>query len=412
MSDTVTAAEKNIIGAAFLDPESLRFAVNHVTPNDFTDARLGTVFNMLVAMRSLGNPITETTVAHALTQAGHKTAPHDLFALKEVTPTASNVDYLARIVADAAGKRRMGKLGHHLLAYSQSDMSFRDAMDLARDEWAQVKGEAATKLEAYTLDELLDGPDDYDWLIPNLIERKDRLVLTGGEGAGKSYLVQQIAILSAAGIHPTTFERINPVRVLVIDTENSAKQWRRRIRPLVGKAKREGVCNPSDNMSVVPTGRLNITDERDLGSVHALIDHHHPDMLVIGPLYKLTPKAIQTDDDAAPLITALDGLRDRGLALVMEAHMGKATDSTGNRNVAPRGSAALLGWPEFGFGLVLDKDTEGPDRIAELIRWRGDREERAWPVKIRRGGHWPWTDAAPALTAYKQDLINQRSAAA
>src|SRR5690606_4903234 len=53
---TVIEAERNIIGAAFLEPDSLRFAIDHVTPQDFTDVRLGRVYNMLIAMRSLGNP--------------------------------------------------------------------------------------------------------------------------------------------------------------------------------------------------------------------------------------------------------------------------------------------------------------------------------------------------------------------
>src|SRR5690606_8696766 len=162
----------------------------------------------------------------------------------------------------------------------------------------------------------------YDWIVHGLLERQDRLVITGGEGAGKSYLTQQLAILSASGIHPSTFEQIDPVKVLFVDAENSEKQWRRRVRPLVRKAAQHGSVDPRFAMHVRTVPRLDITNEKDLGWVHRLIDEYAPDMLVIGPLYKLSPKAIQTDDDAAPLIAALDGLRARGCALVMEAHAG------------------------------------------------------------------------------------------
>ena len=88
-----------------------------------------------------------------------------------------------------------------------------------------------------------------------------------------------------------------------------------------------------------------------------------------------------SDDDAAPLLAALDTLRDRDVALVIEAHAGKATSDKGERNLAPRGSSALLGWPEFGLGL---RPVKGKPHEIELIRWRGDREERMWPRKLKK----------------------------
>jgi replicative DNA helicase len=223
-------------------------------------------------------------------------------------------------------------------------------MGHARDEWATVAGQAAGKLEAKTLADVLDGEDEYDWLIPNLLERQDRLVLTGGEGAGKSTFVRQIAICAAAGVHPTTTRSVDPVRVLVIDAENSEKQWRRASRTIVTQARHLGQTDPATSLRLACVPRLDVTNERDLGAVHRLVDEHEPDLLVIGPLYRLIPRAITNDDDAAPLLTALDGLRARGLALVMEAHAGHASGMNGQRDLRPRGSAALMGWPEFGLG--------------------------------------------------------------
>lgn len=189
--------------------------------------------------------------------------------------------------------------------------------------------------------------------------------------------------------------------MLVVDAENSAKQWRRRVRPLVAKARQVGQVDPSSTMRLATVARLDITSEKDLAAVHRLVDEHIPDLLVIGPLYRLLPRAIQSDDDAAPLITALDSLRARGPALVMEAHAGHARDGAGERDLRPRGSSALMGWPEFGFGLrllPLDEDLPGARQQASVIRWRGDRDQRAWPLTLERGGIWPWTDADPLGT--------------
>src|SRR5690606_20278264 len=108
-----------------------------------------------------------------------------------------------------------------------------------------------------TLADVLAIEDTYDWVIPGLLERMDRLVLTGGEGLGKSTWLRQIAVLAAAGIHPTRHaERIDPVRVTVIDTENTERQWRRKVRPLVHKAARVGAVDPGATIRLLCTGRM------------------------------------------------------------------------------------------------------------------------------------------------------------
>jgi len=76
---------------------------------------------------------------------------------------------------------------------------------------------------------------------------------------------------------------------------------------------------------------------------------------------------------------ALDSLRERGVALIMEGHAAKGNSQNVHRDLAPRGSAALMGWPEFGFGIHPDPSNE-------------DREAgRQWPKELHRGGRFPWT---------------------
>ena len=107
--------------------------------------------------------------------------------------------------------------------------------------------------------------------------------------------------------------------------------------------------------------------------------------MVIGPLYRLVPTGINNDEEAAPLIAALDTLSDRGLALLMEAHAPKGQN--GERFLAPRGSAALMGWPEFGFGLAPQENGS-----VKVSRWRGDRDQnRDWPDTLWKHGPYPWT---------------------
>lgn len=394
-------AERAIIGAALLDPSQLRFAQEHVEPRDFADRRLGAAYEAMVRRHVSGEPIDEITIAADLADSQFRLTNLELFDCRHSTPAASTMGHYARIVADHAGKRRLEIFATRAQQAARSAATYDTLMPGVRAEWDTLATTAATAIDAPLLRDLLDGPDDYDWLIPNLLEKRDRLVLTGGEGSGKSYYIQQIAITAAAGIHPTTLAKIEPVRVLVVDAENSAKQWRRRVRPLVAKARQTGQVDPAGTMRIATVPRLDITSEKDLAAVHRLIDQHAPEMLVIGPLYRLLPRAITSDDDAAPLITALDSLRARGCALIMEAHAGHAKDGLGERDLRPRGSSALMGWPEFGLGIkMLPPDDSTPGLVqASLMRWRGDRDQRAWPDTLERGGAWPWMDSDPAATA-------------
>lgn len=391
--DSYEAAERSVIGSLLLDAQtSIRQVVEHIESRDFASPWLGAVYDLICDMFADGMGIDVVTV-YATARERDVRIPGGAITLHDIvdaTPSAANADFYARQVADAAARRRLHLAGVRMQQIAASPVDLSDAMTHARIEWEAVSNQGTRMLDARTLADVLEGSDEYDWVIPDLLERKDRLILTGGEGAGKSTLVRQFAICAASGIHPFTHEPIEPVRVLVVDAENSEKQWRRAVRGMVSQARALGTVDPAEAVRLV-TGPLDMTNERYIGGVHRLIDEYKPDLLFIGPIYKLVPKAITNDDDAAPLIATLDGLRNRDVALVMEAHAPKALGSDGRRNLAPRGSAALQGWPEFGLGLRLMEDEYV--RTAEVVHWRGDRDEgRGWPPRLRAGGKFPWTD--------------------
>lgn len=387
-----TLEERAVIGAILLDYRAHRFAADVLRPEEFSALQFEQMFAGITGMLARGEHVDAITVGAKLAEWEVRgVEPWELHELTSAVPHVGGVGAYAAQVHDAAVRRAILIAGQRALTAASSSTPSGEILARTIAEFQEVqKGAVSRDLEAKPLVEVLSGVDDYDWVVEGLLERRDRLVLTGGEGAGKSTFVRQLAILSAAGVHPTTFGPIEPVRVLVVDAENSEKQWRRAARGVVERARRAGAVDPSHAVHLACAPRLDLTRDAHLGQVHRLIDRYTPDVLFIGPLYRLTPRAITNDDDAAPLLAALDTLRDRGVALVMEAHAGHAVGIGGERDLRPRGSAALMGWPEFGMGIRASRE-DPSGQLFDVVRWRGDRDERAWPKQMQRGMGWPWT---------------------
>lgn len=392
-----TAAEKAVLGACLESPDSYRWA-QHLAPEEFSSASLGTVWEQLKARHAANQPIDIISMDSVLARTVPGYRAGGVFELTDQMPGGGTTKHWADQIAEGSKRRQLIAAGTRARQNATS-ADLADALAIAKRDLEEIGKASTSTLKARPLARVLEESDAYDWLIPDLIERQERAIFTGGEGGGKTTLVRQIAILSAAGIHPFTFEPITPVRVLVIDAENTERQWRRATRAIVANANHQVQASVAERIPLACTPRLDVTKERDMSAIHRLVDEHTPDMVFIGPLYKLVPRAIQSDDDAAPVLAALDSLRDRGVALIMEAHAGHGQSMQGQRDLRPRGSSALLGWPEFGIGLRLD--TEHPmfqanpndyrNRKVDLVRWRGDRDQRSWPGSLYASGIFPWS---------------------
>lgn len=391
-----SAAERAVIGAVLQDPTVYRWA-GHLAPSDFSAGRLANVWDLIQDRQAAGQPLDIASMDIAMARAitGYRTG--DIFTLIDSMPGGGTTAAWADQITEGAQRRALIAA----VARAREDAlagDLPDALATAKRDLDAIGQSTSTDLTARPLARVLEDSDAYDWLIPGLLERQDRAIFTGSEGGGKTTLVRQMAVLMAAGIHPFTAEPIPPVRVLVIDAENTERQWRRATRGMVATASRQAGVDVAERIPLACTPRLDITRARHMTAIHRLVDEHTPDVVFIGPVYKLVPRAIQSDDDAAPVLAALDSIRDRGVALVMEAHAGHAQSAQGQRDLRPRGSSALLGWPEFGIGLRLDKDhpmfQANPDdyrnRKVDLVRWRGDRDQRDWPGSLYADGQYPW----------------------
>jgi hypothetical protein len=239
---------------------------------------------------------------------------------------------------------------------------------------------------------LAEVDDPYDWIVENVLERGDRLVWTGFEGLGKSVMMRQIAIGAAAGIHPFTAEYAPPRKVLWIDCENSDRQGRRFFRKLERTTVMKGRRVPDGGMRLIhrPNG-IDLMGDEDTAWLIERVTAHKPDLLYIGPLYKLHEGDLSEERVMRHVVKILDDARVKAdCALMIEHHTPNGDGA--NRSVRPIGSSLLRRWPELGYGIAPAMDGN-PCTEVRVLPWRGSRDERHWPQFLcwgTRDDDWPW----------------------
>lgn len=397
-------AEAAVLSQCLWRYDSIDRASALLTGDDFFDLDLGQLFDAAVQLRNRGVEDRSIDLGTVLSQVGSLRFRHvqDLQQLEQVGFASGSVEYHSELVKAAATRRAVLRGSARIRDAALTASTAEDALTAATQAWSDIIGTTAhgDDLDGGLWEDLASMERrSVDWVVPGYLNRGDRLVVTGGEGMGKSTFLRQIAIMTACGVNFVTGRSIPPKRVLVVDSENDKDSWLEAAEETIDTAKQMGL-HPQGRLDLRFPGRMNVTSPGDLARLHRRLQQHQPDLLLIGPLYKLSPRGINNDDDAAPLITALDSIRDRGISICMETHMGHTKSSAGDRDVRPRGSAALLGWPEFGKGFAPARDPEvvqhlpqnDPLAILEWIPWRGDRHRRNWPRHwIRGGGKWPFT---------------------
>lgn len=408
-------AEQSLLGSVLKAPSEAGPALLAVREDDWWLPRHKTIAAVLSARLRRNEVIDPQVVLTDLLarKFGSDAAPY-LMTLMEFAWTPSKADlYADRVIRCAARRKLTGAL---VRARQQLEESWRlGATDPITDVTKELREQiehaeesdagVQSDLPSQSLDELLSGRDEYNWLVPGLLERGERIVLTGSEGLGKSWMISQFAACLAAGRHPFTGMNLgrpgtHEQQVLIIDCENGVSQSRRRFQGIASRiGAEERAWRSNVRIELRPDG-LNLLGH-DAGWLERRIAMNAPDLLVLGPLYRLHYANMNDETAARELVRVLDGLRTRyGFALLTEAHPGHAEDGAGERRMRPAGSSLFLRWPEFGFGLRRSKNSQGhhPD-LVDVVAWRGSREQRQWPQRLKHGApnELPWV---PADTDY------------
>jgi len=245
---------------------------------------------------------------------------------------------------------------------------------------------------------------DVEFVIPNVMARGDRLLITGFEGHGKSTFLRQAGVQVACGIDPFSLSRMDPKKVMVLDFENHPDQYLTSYQELLGLARyHNGEDAYQEGMLTVFEEWDN--DETDLllpGGVSWLVERvesYRPDLVVMGPLMNMAGRDLRDDEVVRKIKKAIGKARAIcGTAFIMEHHAPHKEPGAKARSVRPYGSSTFLKFPEFGFGFQPDEEKVG------WYEWKKTRfpriRSRVFPEYMRTGtpnsAEWPWMPASAA----------------
>jgi len=398
-------AERSVIGSMMLYPNGAEVALAILTPSDFYHPMHSAMFDSIDSLHRRGEPFDPLLLATEMERRkfDRKQAGIDITLMVSEAPASRNIARYCGLVTDAASRRKLVVFGIELAnSARENEAPAPELLQRAREQLEEVDVETTTFLPEglSTLDDFLERPfeEKAPWVVPGMMRRNWRVIVVGGEGAGKSVLLRQIAISAAAGLHPLTHRECTPVRTLVVDLENPDEAVEDVCAPM--KEAAEGRVDWEADRCWLwrKPGGIDLRRRRDRVELESVLRASKPDLVCLGPVYKCFVSRNKDEEESATAEVqhVLDDLRVRyQFGLLLEHHAPHGQEGR-RRVIRPHGSVRWQRWPELGIAMLPVKDREGS---YDLGRFRGDRLLSQWPDRLDRSGSaWPWEGVFPAGT--------------
>lgn len=397
-------SEEGLIGALLLRPALIGDVADTVQVEDIFNPKMARIFAAMLGLWARGIlPHMEPLVDELRSLDALETIGGQAELVSLVSSVASTwpSTYVPAIMEGSLRRRVMAASRQLQDVAGDPTVDPVEALELGKELLATIDVPQDVPSEIVPVEEFCEGVDTFRWLVPDLIEREERIIVVAAEAQGKSILLRQIAVCCAYGIHPFTSRPIDQMRVLLLDLENPESLVRRKVRPMLHKARQVRPAAEAGLMGVLcKPGGIDVTRRADARWLAGQLTAARPDLVVAGPLYKMFCADDKWEQGARVVTAILDDLRTRiGFALVLETHAPQAYG--GSRTLRPIGSSLWLRWPEYGISfapLPNHKD------VVRVTPWKL-RDDRKWPEFLQRGGAWSWT---PCSNPEKDETAQHR----
>lgn len=388
----VKEVEESVIAAMFTSRVAAESAIEICNASDFYYPRHSEVFAAIESLLKDGGGIDLITVVDRCISENPNTLvdPDFIITIQFATFSVANVGHYAQIVQRKSMGRRLQEAMNWINGDLSEGLDPYEAVDELEKVLATVGSKSTGKQEALTVSEIKNkAKDTSQWIIPGVFRRHWKVVITGFEGGGKGVLLRMMCMAAAQGIHPFTQRRMEPIRTLLLDAENpddafleTAEMLERTLVDTLGSDYDE------TRFRTYQVRGFDLRNKRDLTGFKRELALQQPDLLAVGPLYKLKKKkpGESYEDEAAAYIDIFDKIMATYNCGLLVEHHAKKGDGKSLRGLETMGSELWTAWPDTIYGL---RPREENEHNLDLENQRGDRVAAMnWPDYIERDPDW------------------------
>ena len=378
--------EQSVLGAILVRPEVLPAAIDAgVKAESFSGAAHAVIFQAMLALHGEQAPIDLVTVCarlkvwNKLEAAG---GPTFLAGLSEQVGFASNAEYYVHLVLKHAWRREYQKTLLQLHSLEQDPTArLDDLMTMLNSKLLELEaaypGNYSQKIPLISLEELLSMkfPEKSELIGGGIWPAGTGLMIAGESGAGKSLLLNQLAISLAMGWDFMGLKVPTARRVLVFQAENTLQQDQERY---ISQIKGMEITTTPPNIRYFPMeGRLELASPHSRKIMVNAVKDHQADAFFIDPLISF--HAANENDNAAmrrvlDFITEI--MRKTGAGASVLHHFGKPTENSKLEHRA-RGASAIRDWCDTMLALTVKKVQDGYQHEITFVKVRNGRQPKS-----------------------------------
>jgi len=304
--------EKSVIGACLHTAKAIVETATILNPDDFYTPAHEIIYDTILTMHRNGDPVDPITVESTIRSRGELERIGGngvLFDLYTAVPTASNVGFYARTVADQAARRRVHAAGKRIQLLAESGEPVDQVLHHATAEIGHVTAKSVRDLAPMVgevvddvLEELSTPFDDsagilWPWVDANntlnRLSPGQLLILAARPAVGKSLACVQVAWESAKKGVNTTLHTLEMSRSEVVKRIIAAEarvllthiQERR-----LTEGEWERVAKARETLANTPL-RIEDNPTAGLAELHATVERYEPGLIVFDYLQQAAVNA-------------------------------------------------------------------------------------------------------------------------
>ena len=216
-------AEGALLGAMLLSPSAIETAERTLVSSDFYSPAHLRIFDAILELHAVGAAVDPKTVASHLGDLASIGGPDKLIALIANVPAISSATTYAGRIKECANLRRISRASNDTMARIDAGLDAAEVLDRLTEDLGTVElAGSGRSLLLEDFEDLVAAPEEDlpDWVIPGMMRRRHRMMITAPTKTGKMTMIRQIGFCASRGMHPFTRDPIEPQRILMLDLEN------------------------------------------------------------------------------------------------------------------------------------------------------------------------------------------------